>query len=44
PGHDRSIRFDDPEIGIEWPAIPGGFQLSDKDRKAPLLATAEVFA
>ncbi|RWH17739.1 dTDP-4-dehydrorhamnose 3,5-epimerase [Mesorhizobium sp.] len=44
PGHDRSIRFDDPEIGIEWPAIPGGFQLSDKDRKASLLATAEVFA
>ncbi|PBC02072.1 dTDP-4-dehydrorhamnose 3,5-epimerase [Mesorhizobium sp. WSM3860] len=44
PEHDRSIRFDDPEIGIEWPAIPGGFQLSDKDRKAPSLATAEVFA
>ncbi|RWG57316.1 MAG: dTDP-4-dehydrorhamnose 3,5-epimerase [Mesorhizobium sp.] len=44
PGHDRSIRFDDPEIGIEWPAIPGGFQLSDKDRKASLLATAEAFA
>ncbi|RUU12625.1 dTDP-4-dehydrorhamnose 3,5-epimerase [Mesorhizobium sp. USDA-HM6] len=44
PEHDRSIRFDDPAIGIKWPAIAGGFQLSDKDRKAPLLAMAEVFA
>ena len=44
PEHDRSIRFDDPAIGIEWPAISGGFQLSDKDLKAPTLAIAEVFA
>jgi dTDP-4-dehydrorhamnose 3,5-epimerase len=42
--HDRSIRFDDPDIGIRWPAIAGGFQLSDKDRGAPGLARAEVFA
>ncbi|WP_214473506.1 dTDP-4-dehydrorhamnose 3,5-epimerase [Mesorhizobium sp. dw_380] len=44
PEHDRSIRFDDPAIGIEWPSLPGGFQLSDKDLKAPALANAEVFA
>ncbi|TIT03052.1 dTDP-4-dehydrorhamnose 3,5-epimerase [Mesorhizobium sp.] len=44
PEHDRSIRFDDPAIGIEWPSISGGFQLSDKDLKATTLATAEVFA
>ncbi|TGQ66909.1 MAG: dTDP-4-dehydrorhamnose 3,5-epimerase [Mesorhizobium sp.] len=44
PEHERSIRFDDPAIGIEWPSIAGGFQLSDKDLKAPLLAGAEVFA
>jgi dTDP-4-dehydrorhamnose 3,5-epimerase len=44
PEHDRSIRFDDPAIGIGWPALPGGFQLSDKDRNAPLLDLAEVFA
>ncbi|MBZ9672575.1 dTDP-4-dehydrorhamnose 3,5-epimerase [Mesorhizobium sp. ES1-3] len=44
PEHDRSIRFDDPAIGIEWPSLAGGFQLSDKDLKAPLLAAAEVFA
>lgn len=43
PGHDRSIRFDDAAIGIEWPAVSGGLQLSEKDLKAPLLAGAEVF-
>jgi dTDP-4-dehydrorhamnose 3,5-epimerase len=41
--HDRSIRFDDPAIGITWPAMAGSFQLSGKDRMAPLLAEAEVF-
>jgi dTDP-4-dehydrorhamnose 3,5-epimerase len=44
PEHDRSIRFDDPAIGIDWPSLAGGFQLSDKDLRAPLLAAAEVFA
>ncbi|KRB32114.1 MULTISPECIES: dTDP-4-dehydrorhamnose 3,5-epimerase [Mesorhizobium] len=44
PEHDRSIRFDDPAIGIEWPSVAGGFQLSDKDGKAPMLADTEVFA
>lgn len=43
PQHDRSIRFDDPAIGVEWPSLSGGFQLSDKDLKAPPLAAAEVF-
>ncbi|MBR7652996.1 dTDP-4-dehydrorhamnose 3,5-epimerase [Brucella oryzae] len=44
PEHDRSIRFDDPAIGIEWPLPSSGVQLSDKDQKAPLIADAEVFA
>lgn len=44
PEHDRSIRFDDPAIGIEWPLPSSGVQLSDKDQKAPLFADAEVFA
>ena len=44
PEHDRSIRFDDPEIGIDWPIPSSGVQLSDKDQKAPLFADAEVFA
>lgn len=43
PEHDRSIRFDDPAIGINWPIPATGVQLSDKDEKAPLLANADVF-
>jgi dTDP-4-dehydrorhamnose 3,5-epimerase len=38
--HDRSIRFDDPAIGIEWPLGGRSPILSDKDRAAPLLAEA----
>ena len=41
--HDRSIRWDDPDIGIEWPLEDDPI-LSDKDASAPLLAEAEVFA
>ena len=44
PEHDRSIRFDDPAIGIDWPIPASGVQLSDKDQKAPMLAGADVFA
>jgi len=43
PELDRSIRWDDPEIGIEWP-IEGEPILSDKDAGAPYLGEAEVFA
>jgi dTDP-4-dehydrorhamnose 3,5-epimerase len=35
--HERGIRFDDPEIGIEWPLPATKFILSDKDRAAPTL-------
>ena len=38
---DRSIRFDDPDIGIEWPVDASDLILSDKDRHAPLLAEAD---
>lgn len=44
PEYDRSIRFDDPAIGIGWPIPGSGVQLSDKDKNAPLLADAEVFS
>lgn len=44
PEHDRSIRFDDPAIGIDWPIASADVQLSDKDQKAPLLADADIFA
>lgn len=38
--HDRSIRWDDPAIAIDWPLGGGAPVLSDKDRAAPLLAEA----
>ncbi len=44
PAHDRAIRFDDPAIGIDWPAIDADLILSPKDAAAPLLADAELFA
>ena len=39
---DRGIRFDDPALGIDWPIAAPEFQLSDKDRDAPLLADVET--
>lgn len=41
---DRGIRYDDPAIGILWPNISSGVQLSEKDRNAPFLKDAEVFS
>lgn len=35
PEHDRGIRYDDPDIGIEWGV--GSPLLSEKDSKAPYL-------
>jgi dTDP-4-dehydrorhamnose 3,5-epimerase len=35
---DRAIRYDDPAIGIVWPDVGVPLTLSDKDRRAPLLA------
>lgn len=43
PEHERSIRWDDPVLGIEWP-LSGAPVLSEKDEAAPLLADAEVYA
>ncbi len=45
PEFERSIRWDDPEIGIEWPLPVGeGPVLSAKDSAAPLLKDAETYA
>jgi len=36
PAAERGFRFDDPEVGIEWPGID--LTPSDRDRQAPLLS------
>lgn len=38
--HDRSIRFDDPAIGVEWGVTSP--ILSEKDLNAPLLADSDI--
>ncbi len=43
PEHDRTIRFDDPAIAVNWQVPTASVVLSQKDRNAPLLADAEVF-
>jgi dTDP-4-dehydrorhamnose 3,5-epimerase len=43
PEFERSIAWNDPAIGIQWP-IQGEPSLSAKDQKAKLLAEAEHFA
>ena len=42
PQHERCIRWDDPEIGIEWP-LAGEPVLSGKDKLGLALSQAEVF-
>lgn len=42
--HERSIRFDDPDLSIDWPGDAESFLISTRDRQAPLLAQAELFA
>lgn len=42
PQYERSIRWDDPQVGIDWP-IDAEPMLSEKDKAAKLLAVAEVF-
>lgn len=43
PSHDRSIRYDDPQINVDWPTEGLDVVLSEKDRVAPLLSDAETF-
>ena len=45
PAHERSLAWNDPAIGIDWPLAAHGIAaplLSDKDRAAPPLARAEL--
>ena len=43
PQADAGIRWNDPDLGIEWPIDPAKVQTSEKDLKQPLLKDAEVF-
>jgi dTDP-4-dehydrorhamnose 3,5-epimerase len=42
PG-ERSILWNDPEIGIDWPLLSSDARLSPKDEQAPGLSQAEIF-
>lgn len=42
PAHERSLLWNDPALGIEWP-FEGEPVLSDKDRNAKVLTAAEVY-
>jgi len=42
PGYERSLLWNDPAIGIEWPAVPEVI-LSEKDRNATNLQLAETY-
>jgi dTDP-4-dehydrorhamnose 3,5-epimerase len=38
PAHDRGIRWNDPALGIAWPIAALEAELSEKDRKLPMLS------
>lgn len=42
PKHERSILWNDPTLGIQWP-LDGEPSLAAKDRDAPRVADAEVY-
>jgi len=44
PEWERSIRWDDPDLGIKWPIVGGQFPiLSARDTQGKLLREAEIF-
>jgi len=44
PDSERSIRWDDPTIGIDWPDVDVDPILNERDLAAPTLDKAEIFA
>ena len=42
PSHERGIAFDDPALGIDWHVQPDQWILSEKDRRNPCFAEAEL--
>jgi dTDP-4-dehydrorhamnose 3,5-epimerase len=44
PGSERTLAWDDPQVGIRWPLVPGvETKLSAKDSQGRRFAEAEVF-
>ena len=44
PASERTLAWDDPEVGIKWPLAPGAQPLlSAKDKQGSSLRDAEVF-
>ena len=41
--HDKGVAWDDPVIGVEWPAVADADTLSGKDRVQPLLADLPTY-
>lgn len=42
PEHDHSIRWNDEEVGIEWPQLGNEYVVSSKDAQAPGLRSARI--
>jgi dTDP-4-dehydrorhamnose 3,5-epimerase len=43
PRHDRGLRWDDPDLAIDWPVALERVILSDKDRRHPALAQLPAY-
>jgi dTDP-4-dehydrorhamnose 3,5-epimerase len=44
PPHERTIRWDDPDLAIGWPVAGGAPTVSAKDAAGKLFQEAETFA
>ncbi|MFA6654031.1 MAG: dTDP-4-dehydrorhamnose 3,5-epimerase [Candidatus Delongbacteria bacterium] len=42
PGHERGIRFNDPELGIDWIYPDGEMIVAERDRQFPIFREAEM--
>ncbi|MCW2654983.1 MAG: rmlC [Mycobacterium sp.] len=42
PQREHTILATDPAIGIDWPPVPGGIRMSERDHAAPPLAAARA--
>ncbi|MCI2414727.1 MAG: dTDP-4-dehydrorhamnose 3,5-epimerase [Candidatus Aramenus sp.] len=40
--HDSGVRYEDPEINVQWPKVVGDYILSEKDRNLPRLRDSKA--